>query len=99
MPESGFYLVVKVDQAEAFAPVNAFRNDVVVFGALVMAAAAILGIWFANSINRPVLALQKGVLAFRNGDLHVRLPSRSRAELGGLSRDFNAMDWPTGVKL
>lgn len=84
-------MFIRVDQAEAFGPINALRNDVAVFGALVMVAAAIVGIWFANSINRPVLALQKGVVAFRNGDLHVRLPNSSRDELGGLSRAFNAM--------
>jgi len=91
LSESQLCLVVKVDQAEAYGPVDAFRNKVAILGAIVLAAAALIGLGFATSINRPVLAMQKGVLAFRGGELGVRLPETSRDELGDLARTFNEM--------
>jgi len=91
LSESQLCLVVKVDQAEAYAPVNAFRNKAAILSGLVLATAALLGFGLATSINRPLLAMQKGVLAFRSGDLDVRLPESSRDELGDLARAFNEM--------
>ena len=91
LAESGFCLVVKVDQAEAYGPVNAFRNDLAVLGLLILIPAALLGLLLATSINRPILALKKGVLAFRSGELTVRLPDTSHDELGDLARAFNEM--------
>ena len=89
--ESQLCLVVKVDQAEAFGPVNAFRNKVAILGAIVLAAAALLGLGLATSINRPLLAMQKGVRGFRSGALDVRLAETSRDELGDLAHAFNEM--------
>ena len=91
LSESQICLVVKVDQAEAYGPVDAFRNKAAIFSGLVLAIAALLGFGLATSINRPLLAMQKGVLAFRRGDLDVRLPETSPDELGDLSRAFNEM--------
>jgi len=91
LSESQLCLVVKVDQAEAYGPVNAFRNKVAILGAIVLAAAALLGLGLATSISRPVLAMQKGVQGFRRGELGVRLPETSRDELGDLARAFNEM--------
>jgi len=91
LSESQLCLVVKVDQAEAYAPVNAFRNEVAILGAIVLAAAALIGLGLATSISRPVLAMQKGVRAFHNGEFGVRLSETSRDELGDLARAFNEM--------
>ena len=91
LSESQLCLVVKVDQAEAYAPVNAFRNKMAILGAIVLVAAALLGLGLATSINRPLLAMQKGVRGFRNGEFGVRLSETSRGELGDLARAFNEM--------
>lgn len=91
LSESQLCLVVKVDQAEAFAPVNAFRNKMAILGGLVLAAAALLGLVLATSINRPLLAMQKGVQGYRSGELDVRLSETSRDELGDLAHAFNEM--------
>jgi len=91
LPESQLCLVVKVDQAEAYGPVDSLRNKAAILGAIVLAAAALVGFRLATSINRPLLAMQKGVLAFRSGELTVRLPESSRDELGDLARAFNEM--------
>ena len=91
LSESQLCLVVKVDQAEAYGPVNAFRNKVAIFGAIVLVAAALLGLGLATSINRPLLAMQRGVRDFRSGELGVRLSETSRDELGDLAHAFNEM--------
>jgi len=91
LSDSQLCLVVKVDQAEAYAPVNAFRNQVAILGAIVLGAAALLGLGLATSINRPILAMQKGVQRFRSGEFGVRLSETSRDELGDLAHAFNEM--------
>jgi signal transduction histidine kinase len=84
-------LIVKVDQAEALAPAQAFGMTLLLIGGLALLIASAVAIGLARTITRPILALQAGASRFGQGELSVRLPETSGDELGLLSREFNAM--------
>jgi PAS domain S-box-containing protein len=91
VPELGWTLVVKVDAAEARAPVFAFRDRLVRI-ALSLAAFAILvgtvlGLWFA----RPIHDLAEVARRVGAGELHARAEVQSEDEVGLLARTFNEM--------
>ena len=91
LAERQLCLIVKVDQAEAFEPVQAFGVSLVSIGIGVLLVSALLAIGFARTITRPILALQAGVIRFGQGELDVRLPETSKDEIGILAHEFNAM--------
>ncbi len=98
LPDRRLCLVVKVDQAEAFAPVAAFGRGILLIASLALLSAVFLAITLATTITRPIRALQAGVVRFGRGDLEVRLAERSRDELGVLARAFNAMATAIGAQ-
>lgn len=91
LPEREMCLIVKVDQGEAFASVDAFGRLVILAGGLALLAAAGMAAAIARSITRPVRALQEGASRFGRGDLAARLPEGGGDELADLAREFNAM--------
>ena len=91
LPERELCLIVKLDQSEAFAPVRAFGETMLLIGALTLLGASLLAIGLARTFTQPVLALQDGVTRFGKGDFDVRLPENRRDELGRLARGFNRM--------
>ncbi|MCX6027391.1 MAG: ATP-binding protein, partial [Chloroflexi bacterium] len=91
MPARNMCLVVKVDQAEAFAPVATFGRWVILAGGIALLVVAGIGVGLARTITRPVRALQAGAARFGRGELDVRLPETAGDELGALAREFNIM--------
>jgi PAS domain S-box-containing protein len=91
LAERQLCLVVKIDQAEVLASLNAFSRTLFLSGILVLAAASILAIGLARSVTRPVRRLQAGVVRFGQGHLDPRLPETSGDELGLLAHEFNHM--------
>jgi len=91
LPTRNMCLIVKVDQAEAFAPVEAFGRSVILAGGIALLAVAAIAIGMARSITTPLLRLQEGALRFGRGELDVRLPETGRDELGRQACEFNHM--------
>lgn len=91
IPERQVCLIVKIDQAEAYAPILIFRGTIVAISLLALALAAALAIALARTMTRPILALQSGVARFANGELGLRLDETSQDELGELAVEFNKM--------
>jgi PAS domain S-box-containing protein len=84
-------LIVKVDQAEAFAPSLAFGRTILIISSLALLAGALLAYGLAGAISRPVQQLVSGAAAIGQGNLDVRIPSKSQDEIGQLAQAFNAM--------
>ena len=84
-------LIVKVDQAEALAPVRAFGWSLVLISGLALLAAVGLGFLLARTITRPLLTLHDGVRRFAEGNLQEPMQESSGDEVGLLAREFNAM--------
>jgi PAS domain S-box-containing protein len=91
MPLRNMCLIVKLDQAEAFAPVASIGRWVILGGAIALGVVAVIAAALARTITRPIRALQAGAVRFGRGDLDVRLPETPGDELGELAREFNAM--------
>ena len=91
LPERGLCLVVKMDQAEAYAPAVAFGKTVAAMSALALLVAALLAVILARSLTRPILALQAGAARFGAGERDLHLPSLAKDEIGDLSREFEHM--------
>ncbi len=60
LPESQMCLIVKMDQAEALAPIYDLRNKILITSSLALLAAVVLAIWLARTITQPVRTLQEG---------------------------------------
>jgi PAS domain S-box-containing protein len=91
LPEHRLCLIVKLEEAEAYAPAQAFGSTVAGISVLTLLAAAVLARVLARSLTRPILRLQDGVIRFRRGDLQTELSVHSSDELGVLAREFNQM--------
>ncbi|MBA3872005.1 MAG: GAF domain-containing protein [Anaerolineae bacterium] len=91
LPNRNLCLVVKVDQAEALEPADAFGRTLLIIAGIALLGASILALTLAKTITRPVLALKSDVSRFVQGELQVRFPEKSTDELGALAHEFNTM--------
>ena len=91
LAERQLCLIVKMDQDEALAPIQAFRSALVAIGALALLVASALAVALSRTITHPILALQTGVMRFGQGELNFRLPVTTGDEIGSLGRAFNTM--------
>jgi PAS domain S-box-containing protein len=91
LPKYEMCMIVKVNQAEAFAPIQAFGRTIGWIALLTLATASIVALVLARSITRPVLAIQAVVQQYGRGDLETRLPEGRPDELGMLAHEFNQM--------
>ena len=91
MPARNMCLIVKVDQAEAFAPVATISRWVILGSAIALAVVALIAVALARTITRPVRTLQAGAARFGRGELDVRLAETPGDELGALAHEFNIM--------
>ena len=98
LPDHQVCLIVKLDQAEAFASVQSFGAALLLIGGVALVAATLLGAGLARSITRPIQALQAGVTRFGRGELATRLPENSLDELGELAHEFNQMAAAIGAQ-
>ena len=98
MAEYRLGLIVKLDQAEAFASVRTFGRTLAAIGGLALLVSASLALVLARRIVRPVRRLHDGVRRFAEGRFQEPMPESSGDELGLLAREFNAMALVIGTK-
>jgi class 3 adenylate cyclase len=84
-------LIAKMDQAEAFAPVESLRHKLRILGLCILVGVLILSGWLVMRLMRPIKALTGGAQKMSLGDHSVRVPVESSDELGQLSKAFNEM--------
>jgi signal transduction histidine kinase len=91
LPEYNMCLTTEVDQAEAYARVDAMAVtiiSIVSLLALIVVAASFL---LARTITEPLARLVAGAAAIGRGRLDQRVGTESRDEIGELSRAFDRM--------
>jgi signal transduction histidine kinase len=62
-----------------------------IVSAVVMVIAILIGLWLAQNISRPVLALREAAHRVGEGDLTQQVKNKSGDEIGQLTRAFNTM--------
>jgi len=84
-------LIVEIDQAEAFAALNALRNQMLIIG--LVAALIVVGVslFMGNSLTSPIKKLMELMGKGEQGDLTVSIDLKNEDEIGQLARSFNAL--------
>ncbi|MCU7553363.1 methyl-accepting chemotaxis protein [Alteromonas sp. ASW11-19] len=89
---AGWYVVAEVPQAELYDELETASRHIVLWSVLVAVLFALLGIWLAGSITRPLERLADAFQALGKGqgDLSTRLPVPEQKETAKLVEGFNA---------
>ena len=91
LPERGLCALTEMDQAEAFAPINASRWRAYLIGGLAALIAGSAGVVLASDIARPVRKLSAAAAQIGAGELTIEVDVSRRDELGQLAKSFNQM--------
>jgi class 3 adenylate cyclase len=91
IPDVNWALVAKMDSAEAFAPIQRLRRDLLLVGALALLVVAVTAAWLSRTLLGPLRELTAGVKRFAAGDYGASVPVRTRDEIGQLCLAFNGM--------
>ena len=84
-------LVVEMDESEAMAPVDRFRNFNIAGMAFIIGLVTILAMLITRRLIAPIDRLTAGAMAVRAGDTDVRVRKSTDDELGRLTEVFNDM--------
>ena len=71
--------------------IEAMRMTLVVVVAVTILLGALLSVWIANKISRPIRALTEAAKQYGKGQLNGRISLKSRDEIGDLASAFNRM--------
>jgi len=91
VPALQWGVVVKIDAAEAYAPVAKLGQLAAIIGVVTLVLAAAAALLVARSFSRPIELLTGAVHDVALGNLHRTVTVRSRNEIGALAQDFNRM--------
>ena len=86
-----WYLVVQQPMPRALAPLEHRIRDALVIGSLAVVLLTLLALALGRRLTRPLGGLTQAFGSVAEGNLDVRVPSRSRDEVGQLARAFNRM--------
>ncbi len=84
-------LVVKIDKAEAFAPVAGLRNSLILITVIASIAILFVSLYTARNITRPITVLTRTAIEISGGNLSRRVEVTSKDEIGLLAQSFNQM--------
>ena len=91
VPFFGWGILVKVDAAEVFAPINLLRRNLLTILVITMGLTIFISILISRSISNPIQELQKGTEIIGDGNWNYKVAMNSKDEIGDLSRAFDRM--------
>jgi PAS domain S-box-containing protein len=91
IPSLDWGMVAKIDISEAFEPVTALRNFVLVLASAVIVLSVFVAIVVAKSISDPIQILQAGAEEIGTGNLDHKVATNAKDEIGQLGRAFDQM--------
>jgi PAS domain S-box-containing protein len=91
LPETRWGVIVKFDEAEELARIDAFRTELVNLGLSLAAFAILLGAILGFRFSKPVLDLAGVAKRIHEGELDARAEIASQDEIGLFARTFNEM--------
>ncbi len=89
--ETGWGIVVKQDEAEAFAGVSQIRSSLIAGLGLALLAGAVIVAPLTRAFVRPLHDLERATRKVAEGDLTTQVPASQLDEVGRLAESFNAM--------
>lgn len=84
-------MVLKIDKAEAFAPITSLTQWFFFLGIITFLVVLIVSMVMARSISRPIISITRATTRMAAGDLTVRTSVRTGDEIETLSNAFNNM--------
>ena len=87
----GWSVLAEIDEAEALAPVRAYRRTALLATAAVSLASLLVAFWLARGFARPIEKLADAADRLGGGDLSARVELGRKDEIGRLGERFNAM--------
>lgn len=84
-------LVARIDAAEAFAPIDTLRRNLIVVGGIALLVVVATSAWLSGALLGPLRELTAGVTRFAAGDYGAKVAVRSRDEIGRLCAAFDGM--------
>lgn len=91
IPALGWGMVAKIDIAEAFEPVAALRDFVLVLAIAVIVLSIFAAFVVARSFSAPIKILQLGAEEIGKGNLDYKVGTNTKDEIGQLGRAFDQM--------
>lgn len=91
LPTFRWGMVVKVNTAEAFAPIVQQRNVIVGLGGITLILIGLATVVVTRSISNPIVKLTHLVTSIAEGNLDQQVPVTAQDELGQLGSAFNQM--------
>ncbi|MGA9115552.1 MAG: HAMP domain-containing protein [Bacteroidota bacterium] len=91
IPGVRWVILAEIDASEAFLPVLALRERLILLGLGILLLSAIVAVVIARTISGPILALAAATERFGKGDLAFRAEVATRDEIGMLAATFNSM--------
>jgi len=84
-------IVVKINTAEAFIPIDKLENLFLMVGFLTVFSVVIIALFVSKTISRPIVKLTKATELAATGNLTVKADINSNDEIGLLAKCFNHM--------
>ncbi len=84
-------VLVERDRDLAFASVDLMVRDTVIWSAIALAAALLLGLFFARGLSAPIARLAQSTHAISEGEYGATVKVGGTAEIADLSESFNRM--------
>jgi len=84
-------LMIEYETKEIFKPVTRLRNALLIFSAIIIVIAILIGLFISQSISRPITKLKKAVIEIGEGELDAEVKVSSKDEVGDLAASFNCM--------
>jgi two-component system, NtrC family, sensor kinase len=91
LPVLQWGVVVKIDVAEALAPIGRLRLLFLTLGIVSLIVVLFIALTVARSISQPIVRLTRAADQMKQGDLLHRIDSDQQNEIGTLAESFNAM--------
>ncbi|MBL8575752.1 MAG: GAF domain-containing protein [Mesorhizobium sp.] len=91
MPRLGWMAFVQTPEEQALAPFRLLLWQTLLLLGIGVLSAAIVGIWLARRVAKPIDSLRASTERIAEGDLTQRVAIQRRDEIGALAENFNAM--------
>lgn len=91
VPEMHWILVAEISVDEAFAPIKRLTRNMLLVLLVLLAAGILFSLLISTRMTKPIVNLQKGVEEVISGNMDVLVATRTRDEIGQLSRAFDTM--------
>lgn len=91
VPSLDWGIVVKIDEAEALAPVDQSRQAAMIASAILVVLAIAAALFVSQLFVRPLHSLREATERISRGDFDVTLDIRSNDEIGKLADSFDRM--------